>query len=98
MFGIFVAIAMIPLAMQVCTPSVAATQFTIYMALANFGRPIGAWIVATANSIDTELIFFTIGPLMLAAALGTMLLKHGEASQDVERATAHGAGAGPADN
>ncbi|WP_095011124.1 MFS transporter [Tsuneonella mangrovi] len=98
MFGIFVAIAMIPIAMQVCSPAVAATQFTIYMALANFGRPIGAWIVATANAIDTELIFFTIGPIMLAASIGTMFLRPGEASAEVERLTAHGAGAAPAEN
>lgn len=29
MFGIVLAIAMIPLAMQVCTPAVAATRITI---------------------------------------------------------------------
>jgi PAT family beta-lactamase induction signal transducer AmpG len=96
--GIFVAIAMIPLAMQVCTPAVAATQFTIYMALANFGRPIGAWIVASANSIEPQLVFFAIGPIMLLAAVATIFLKRGEASAEVEKATAHGAGAGPADS
>lgn len=98
MLSIFVAIAMIPLAMQVCTPAVAATQFTIYMAVGNFGRPIGAWIVATANSIDPQMIFFSIGPLMLLAAVATTFLRRGEASAEVERATAHGAGAGPADS
>lgn len=98
MFGIFIAIAMIPLAMQVCTPAVAATQFTIYMALANFGRPIGAWIVATVDAIDPQLVFFTIGPIMLVAAIGTVLLKHGEPTAELERATHHGAGTGPVEN
>lgn len=35
-------IAGIPLSMRLCVPAVAATQFTIYMAVANFGRPLGA--------------------------------------------------------
>ena len=40
----FIAIAMIPICMRMCHPAVAATQFTIYMATANLGRPIGAWV------------------------------------------------------
>lgn len=45
------AIAVIPICMRLCSPAVAATQFTIYMALANFGRPIGAWL-ATVTAGD----------------------------------------------
>ncbi|MGX7895401.1 MFS transporter [Tsuneonella sp. HG222] len=98
MFGIFIAIAMIPLAMQVCSPAVAATQFTIYMALGNFGRPIGAAIVAATNTVDPQLMFYTIGGIMVAAALSTFLLKRGEVRPDVAAATHHGVGAGPAEN
>ncbi len=98
MFGIFIAIAMIPLAMQVCSPSVAATQFTIYMALGNFGRPIGAGIVAAMNTVDPQLMFYSIGGIMVLASLSTLLLKRGEASSEVDRATHHGVGAGPAEN
>jgi PAT family beta-lactamase induction signal transducer AmpG len=32
--------------MRLCSPAVAATQFTIYMAMANFGRPLGATLAA----------------------------------------------------
>lgn len=98
MCGIFVAIAMIPLAMQVCSPSVAATQFTIYMALGNFGRPIGAAIVAATNAVDPQLMFYSIGGIMVVAALSTMLLKRGEVPPEVELATHHGVGAAPADS
>lgn len=38
----FGAAALIPICMRMCNPAVAATQFTIYMACANFGRPLGA--------------------------------------------------------
>jgi PAT family beta-lactamase induction signal transducer AmpG len=40
----FISIATIPICMRLCNPAVAATQFTIYMAVANFGRPFGAWV------------------------------------------------------
>ncbi|ALE16318.1 AmpG permease [Altererythrobacter epoxidivorans] len=98
LFGIMIAIAMIPLAMQVCSPSVAATQFTIYMALGNFGRPIGASIVAATSSLDPQLMFGTIGAIMIAAALSTLLLKRGEVTPEQEQATHHGVGAAPAEN
>jgi len=44
--ALFYFIAAIPMCMRMCTPAVAATQFTIYMAISNFGRPIGASLAA----------------------------------------------------
>ena len=35
----------IPIAMRLCDPSVAATQFAIYMAISNFGITIGTWVL-----------------------------------------------------
>lgn len=35
----------IPISMRLCDPSVAATQFAIYMAISNFGVTIGAWVL-----------------------------------------------------
>jgi len=96
--SIFVAIAMIPLAMQVCSPAVAATQFTIYMALGNFGRPIGAWLVATTSAIDHRLVFYSMAGVMAVAAVSTLFLKRAKPSHEVEVATHHGVGAGPSDN
>ncbi len=40
--ALFVSIAMLPIAMRLCSPALAATQFTLFMAVANFGRPLGA--------------------------------------------------------
>lgn len=45
-FALLYIIAVIPICMRLCSPVVAATQFTIYMAVGNFGRPIGAWLAA----------------------------------------------------
>ena len=76
---------MIPIAMQACSPSVAATQFTIYMAIGNFGRPIGAWIAAATTAIDPALLFYTIAALLITAGLGTLLLRRGPVMPEVER-------------
>ncbi|MFO6448696.1 hypothetical protein ACLBKU_16300 [Erythrobacter sp. NE805] len=40
-------IAALTLAMRMCNPAVSATQFTIYMAVSNFGRPTGAALAAS---------------------------------------------------
>ena len=45
--------------MRMCSPAVAATQFTIYMAVANFGRPLGASLAAvTAGAGNPALMYW----------------------------------------
>jgi len=57
----FMAIAIIPICMRLCSPAVAATQFTVFMAFANFGRPIGAWISgSTAGVGNPTLLYFAV--------------------------------------
>jgi PAT family beta-lactamase induction signal transducer AmpG len=77
MFGIFLAIAMIPLAMQICTPAVAATQFTIYMAIANFGRPIGAGIGGALGEDSPQTMYFVVAGLMLVSGLAAFVFLRG---------------------
>ena len=99
LFGIFLVIAIIPLAMQICTPAVAATQFTIYMAIGNFGRPIGAWIAGLTAEDSPQFMYFIVATVMGLSALGTVFLrKNGRPSAEVQRATAYGAGTGPVEN
>lgn len=64
-------IAAIPLAMRMCTPAVAATQFTIYMAVANFGRPIGAGLAGvTVEQGNPHWFYWSAGlAWCLAAAI-----------------------------
>lgn len=70
--ALFYAIAMIPICMRMCTPAVAATQFTIYMAIANFGRPLGAWLAAqTAGKGLPEWMYWSTA---LAMGLVAVLL------------------------
>ncbi len=58
---ILVTVALIPICMRMCSPAVAATQFTIYMAMANFGRPLGASLAAaTAGSGNPVMLYWGI--------------------------------------
>ena len=45
----FITIAILAVAMQLCWKRVAATQFTLYMAIANLGMSAGAWIMGEAK-------------------------------------------------
>jgi len=101
--GLMMAVAMIPLAMQLCSPSVAATQFTIYMAIGNFGRPIGAWIAAKTTGGDTpEVMFFTVAAIFAvgSAAIWFVHLPRHSAREDaaIAHEAAHGAGAAPVES
>ncbi len=96
---ITVAVAMIPFAMRVCSPAVAATQFTIYMAIANFGRPIGAWLAgSTTGGDDPAQMFWILAAVLGAGAVGIWLVRPPRLSAEVEKETAHGAGTAPMDN
>ena len=60
--GILFLISAVPVCMRLCSPAVAATQFTIYMAFGNFGRPIGAWLAAvTAGQGHPQWLYWAAG-------------------------------------
>ncbi|RIV89255.1 MFS transporter [Aurantiacibacter zhengii] len=50
-FDILLTVAALPISMRLCHPSVAATQFTLYMACSNFGISIGAWVFGLSGSL-----------------------------------------------
>lgn len=67
--GVLVAVALIPICMRMCTPAVAATQFTIYMAVGNLGRPLGAMVAAhTAGAGDPVTMYAVFSAIWLAGA------------------------------
>lgn len=72
--AIFLAVAIIPLAMQMCSPAVAASQFTLYMALANIGRPIGAQLTSLIGGEDPQAIFLAVAVITGFAAICSTLL------------------------
>ena len=62
--GIMYFVATIPMAMRMCSPAIAATQFTIYMAAGNLGRPLGASLAGlTAGTGSPQLFYWSIAAL-----------------------------------
>jgi PAT family beta-lactamase induction signal transducer AmpG len=55
---LMVTVALIPICMRMCSPAVAATQFTIYMAMANFGRPLGASLAAATAGVGNPVMLY----------------------------------------
>ena len=98
MTQILIAVAIIPLAMQVCSPAVAATQFTIYMALANFGRPIGAQMAGLIGRDDPQTLYLVLAAILASGSCGAMFLRRGQPSAAIARATHYGVGAAPEEN
>lgn len=63
----FLSIAEFATGMHLCWKTVAATQFTLYMALANMGRSVGAWFVGVLKesmSWDYVFIITALSPLI----------------------------------
>lgn len=97
--AIALATATIPIAMRLCSPAVAATQFTIYMALANFGRPIGAWLSGvTTGGPAPEFFFFLVAAIFSGGAAAMWLFKPATVSAKVQPETPRGIAAAPAEN
>ena len=74
-FGHLVFVAVLALFMNLCSIRVAATQFAVYMALANLGRSAGAGLVALFGEQlgpDQELLL--MGALLAASAAILLLL------------------------
>jgi MFS transporter, PAT family, beta-lactamase induction signal transducer AmpG len=72
----FVSIALIPIAMRMCSPVVAATQFTVYMALSNLGRPIGASLAAaTAGAGDPVRMYWAIAAVFAALVVALLVIR-----------------------
>lgn len=64
--GMFMTIAFLAIAMQLCWKRVAATQFTLYMAIHNMGLSVGAWLMGELKTYwDWPLVFRAYLPLII---------------------------------
>jgi PAT family beta-lactamase induction signal transducer AmpG len=70
----FTSITLVPIAMRLCSPAVAATQFTIYMATANFGRPLGASMAAAIAGVGSPVLMYGLIVAIYAAAVVWLLI------------------------
>lgn len=60
-------VAVLPIAMRLCSRAVAATQFTLYMAASNFGIPIGASLLGVSHGLGG------LGPLFALIAVADII-------------------------
>lgn len=64
---LMVSVSTVPISMRLCEPGIAATQFTIYMALSNLGISAGAFLLGKADLLGG------LGEVFLAVACGVTL-------------------------
>ena len=81
-------IACIPLAMRMCGPATAATQFTIYMAVSNFGRPLGAAIAGVTVGTGHPQWMYWGGALSWLLAVAILVLARFPQENAAEHAAA----------
>ena len=63
--------------MRLCDPKVAATQFTIYMAISNFGISFGAFALSQIESLGgLPSIFIVVGSGMVMALVLLATVKY----------------------
>ena len=81
-------IALFTACMAICWKQVAATQFTIYMAISNFGISLGAamyaWLETWSSSVGVFFFFAGILVLMILILSFTNLKKHSEKLKTLE--------------
>ncbi|HET7817372.1 MAG TPA: MFS transporter [Sphingomicrobium sp.] len=70
----FATVATIPISMRLCNRTVAATQFTLYMALSNFGITLGAGLLGFADELGGIAALFGLLALANVAAIAIMLV------------------------
>lgn len=70
-------VAALPIAMRLCDPKVAATQFTIYMAVSNFGISFGAFMLGQTDAMGgLATIFLIVGGGVAIALLLLLVVKY----------------------
>ena len=99
---ILITVVALPISMRLCDPTVAATQFTLYMATSNFGISIGAWILALSGQLGGLPGMFAV--VFAAHTVGLLLMifvpypRRREFEERIAAALPEGAGPVPARN
>lgn len=87
--AMFYFVSQITMAMHMCAPAIAATQFTIYMALGNLGRPIGASLAGvTAGTGSPEMFYWSLELIWIVGAFIVLKVQFPRKSPEAEHAVA----------
>lgn len=71
---LMVSVSTLPISMRLCEPSVAAAQFTIYMAIGNLGVSAGAWVLGQAGFMGLGGVFLAVAAWVALALLLMMIV------------------------
>ncbi|NMP16354.1 MFS transporter [Thalassotalea sp. Y01] len=83
-FATMLIVAFIPIAMRLCNPRVAATQFTLYMAASNVGRPLGSSIAATTDNMGVPyLMYFILASVFVVLSIVLWFVRFPTKAPDV---------------
>jgi PAT family beta-lactamase induction signal transducer AmpG len=74
MLDTLVTVATIPISMRLCSRTVAATQFGLYMALSNFGITMGAWLLGLSDQLGGIAMLFALLASANLVAIAIMLI------------------------
>jgi PAT family beta-lactamase induction signal transducer AmpG len=84
-------VATIAIFMTICMTRIAASQFSVYMSLANLSRSIGAFLYALVpKSVPVEHGFLMMAGLLILAAVVTVFFKPESHRQRIEALEADG--------
>ena len=73
---VFISIASFAIGMQLCWTRISATQFTLYMALANVGRSLGAALLGPLKAnMPWEDIFLVVAVFAVGSLFFVMILR-----------------------
>jgi PAT family beta-lactamase induction signal transducer AmpG len=73
---VFISIASFAIGMQLCWPRISATQFTLYMAMANVGRSIGAAMLGPLkDNFPWEYLFYFNALLVIGSLFFVIILR-----------------------
>lgn len=76
MLYVFITIGSFAIGMELCWCRVSATQFTLYMAVSNIGRAVGASLLGPLKeAFAWEYVFLTVGEFSLVSLLFIMVLR-----------------------
>ena len=82
-------VAALPISMRLCAPGIAATQFTIYTAMANFGVSFGAFMLGKTDGMGgLAAIFLVVGGGVAAALALALTVKYPRRPEFYARAAA----------
>lgn len=76
-FDLLLTVSLIPISMRLCDPKVAATQFTIYMAVSNFGISFGAFMLGQTEAMGgLPSIFLVVGSGLVVGLILLLSIKY----------------------